>query len=101
MSQKNKPPDDGRRHMPKMKCPRCGGRAIDVANTSLRNTSVLTQLSDTYDADYILECPRCHCKLGLSINTGASVRTEASAVCTMMQNHKSYTANALTVPNSK
>ena len=101
MSQKNKPPDDGRRHMPKMKCPRCGGRAIDVANTSLRNASVLTQLSDTYDADYILECPRCHCKLALSINIDASVRSEESAVFTMIQNHKSYTANALTVPSSK
>ena len=49
--------DDGRRHMPKMKCPYGNHRFADVPDVALRNDSELKRLSEASDIDYILECP--------------------------------------------
>lgn len=59
--------DDGRRYMPKMKCPYGNHRFADVPDLALRNDSELKRLSEAANIDYILECPRCHQKVALSI----------------------------------
>lgn len=59
--------DDGRRYMPKLKCPYGNHRFADVPNVALRNNSELKRLSEIADADYILECPHCHQKVALCI----------------------------------
>ena len=59
--------DDGRRKMPKIKCPYGNHRFADVPNLSLRNGSELKKLSEASFIDYILECPHCHQKVALSI----------------------------------
>ena len=74
--------DDGRRYMPKMKCPYGNHRFADVPDLPLRNDSELKRLSEAANIDYILECPRCHQKVALSIrvlrtrSTNASITTE-------------------------
>lgn len=60
--------DDGRRHMPKLKCPYGNHRFADVPDVSLRNGSEPKRLSELSEADYIPECPRCHQKVDLCIN---------------------------------
>ena len=57
---------DKRRKMPKLKCPHCGGRCADVADTKLKNQSVLTK-TESEPADFMIECPRCHKLFGLYI----------------------------------
>lgn len=59
--------DDGRRKMPKMKCPYGNHRFADVADVMLRNDSELVKFSEGSDVDYVLECPHCHQKVGLYI----------------------------------
>ena len=59
--------DDGRRYMPKMKCPYGNHRFADVPDLALRNDSELKRLSEAANIDYFLECPRCHQKVALSI----------------------------------
>ena len=74
--------DDGRRYMPKMKCPYGNHRFADVPDLALRNDSELKRLSEAANIDYILECPRCHQTVALSIrvlrtrSTNASITTE-------------------------
>ena len=74
--------DDGRRYMPKMKCPYGNHRFADVPDLALRNDSELKRLSEAANIGYILECPRCHQKVALSIrvlrtrSTNASITTE-------------------------
>ena len=74
--------NDGRRMMPKMKCPYGNHRFADVPDLALRNDSELKRLSEAANIDYILECPRCHQKVALSIrvlrtrSTNASITTE-------------------------
>ena len=74
--------DDGRRYMSKMKCPYGNHRFADVPDLALRNDSELKRLSEAANIDYILECPRCHQKVALSIrvlrtrSTNASITTE-------------------------
>ena len=78
--------DDGRRAMPKLKCPLCGKRCADVADAKLRNKSVLKPLEVLPDADYIIECPHCHEPLALSIKdlrAPASVARESMSVSVM------------------
>ena len=64
MSTKN---NDGRRMMPKMKCPYGNHRFADVPDIALRNDSELKKLYEASNIDYILECPYCHQKVALSI----------------------------------
>ena len=66
--------DDGRRYMPKMKCPYGNHRFADVPDIALRNDSELKRLSDASAIDYILECPICHQKVALVIK---SLRTRS------------------------
>lgn len=68
--------DDGRRHMPKLKCPYGNHRFADVPDVALRNDSELKCLSEASDADYILECPRCHQKVALCIKSLHTRQTE-------------------------
>ena len=70
--------DDGRRYMPKLKCPYGNHRFADVPNVLLRNDSELKRLSDASDADYILECPHCHGKVALCIKSLHNRPTEPS-----------------------
>ena len=80
---KNNQTDDGRRAMPKLKCPLCGKRCVDVADAKLRNKSELKPLKVLPDADYIFECPHCHSPLALSIKnlrTSTSVKREKMSV---------------------
>ena len=68
--------DDGRRNMPKMKCPYGNHRFADVPDVALRNDSELKRLSEASDIDYILECPICHQKVALSIKALRTRPTE-------------------------
>ena len=68
--------DDGRRYMPKMKCPYGNHRFADVPDVALRNDSELKRLSEASDIDYILECPTCHQKVALSIKALRTRPTE-------------------------
>mgnify|MGYP005845053967 CR=1 FL=1 len=70
--------DDGRRYMPKMKCPYGNHRFADVPDLALRNDSELKRLSEAANIDYILECPRCHQKVALSIRVLRTRSTNAS-----------------------
>ncbi len=68
--------DDGRRYMPKLKCPYGNHRFADVPDVLLRNDSELKRLSEARNADYILECPRCHGKVALCIRSLHAKQTE-------------------------
>ena len=70
--------NDGRRFMPKLKCPYGNHRFGDVPDVALRNESVLTRLQDPADADFILECPHCHQKVALSIKLLHQIPTTAA-----------------------
>lgn len=59
--------DDGRRGMPKLKCPYGNHRFADVSDRDIRNDSMVFRLSEKPYADFILECPKCHQLVGLSI----------------------------------
>ena len=61
--------DDGRRYMPKLKCPYGNHRFADVPDVALRNDSELKRLSEASNIDYILECPNCHQKVALCIKS--------------------------------
>ena len=80
MERKQTQIDDGRRNMPKMRCPYCGSRLLDVSDAKLRNPSELKPLTSAGKADYVLECPKCKNALGLSIKTLHERRTENAEV---------------------
>ena len=61
--------DDGRRKMPKLKCPYCSKRFADVSSPSLRNESSLLKLQDVVNPQYIMECHNCHKKIALVIRS--------------------------------
>lgn len=54
--------DDTRRKMPKLKCPYCQKRVVDMATKELRNISALEKYEETNksELDIVLECPHCH-----------------------------------------
>lgn len=58
--------DDGRRRMPKLFCPTCGGRIIDARTKELRHMIRVVPLSDQ-TADYYLVCQNCRNTYGVSI----------------------------------
>ena len=47
--------DDGRRGMPKLKCPYGNHRFADVSDRDIRNDSIVFRLSEKPYADFILE----------------------------------------------
>lgn len=60
--------DDGRRHLPKMKCPYCYKRFGDLPNRELKNRSKLvTKDQIVISKDIVLQCPHCHNFVGLRI----------------------------------
>lgn len=59
--------DDGRRNMPKMRCPFCHARLLDVSDVQLKNQSELKPLIFADHPDYILKCPECKKDLALLI----------------------------------
>lgn len=72
--------DDGRRKMPKMRCPFCHARLLDVADAQLKNQSELLPLTAASHADYILECPACKNKIALSIKILHERQTVSSEI---------------------
>ena len=56
--------DDGRRHMPKSRCPYCDSRIVDSRTPTLKNS---LQLTITDSADYFIQCPKCKNIVGLTI----------------------------------
>ena len=69
--------DDGRRLMPKIKCPYCNKRLADVANSKLRNESMIARISDLPVIDFIFECPHCHKMVALNLKCLHRVSTPA------------------------
>ena len=60
---KNKPPDDGFRHMPKLRCPYGNHRFGDVPDVDFRNTVTLLKYENGRKYGYgdaIFICPVCH-----------------------------------------
>lgn len=58
--------DDGRRYMPKLKCPYCMGRAIDSRSATTKNAIELMAI-DSAHVDYVIICPKCKKPIGISI----------------------------------
>lgn len=51
--------DDGRRKMPKLKCPYCNKRVIDLPNKEFKNTFSLVKANDIEEFDAVLKCLHC------------------------------------------
>ena len=68
--------DDGRRHMPKSRCPYCDSRIVDSRTPTLKNS---LQLTITDSADYFIQCPKCKNIVGLTINLPDSLSIHAIA----------------------
>ena len=67
---KNAPPDDGYRHMPKLKCPYGNHRFADVPDKAFRNELELHRLKENEVLGYgdsILLCPKCQQPVVLSV----------------------------------
>ena len=67
---KNAPPDDGCRHMPKLKCPYGNHRFADVPDVDFRNVLELRKLKEFESLGYgdsILLCPKCQKPVVLSV----------------------------------
>ena len=57
--------DDGRRKMPKLKCPHCNKRVIDLPNKELKNNCTLIKTNEICKDDIILKCLHCGKIIGL------------------------------------
>lgn len=51
--------DDGRRKMPKLKCPYCNKRVCDLPNTALKNSCTLIETNEIGEDDIVLKCLHC------------------------------------------
>ena len=58
--------NDGRKNMPKSRCPYCDSRVVDSRTPTLKNSLELTV---TDSADYFIQCPKCRNIVGLIIKT--------------------------------
>ena len=58
--------NDGRRNMPKSRCPYCDSRVVDSRTPTLKNSLELTV---TESADYFIQCPKCRNIIGLTFKT--------------------------------
>ena len=56
--------NDGRKNMPKSRCPYCDSRVVDSRTPTLKNSIELTV---TDSADYFIQCPKCRNIIGLTI----------------------------------
>ena len=83
---KNKPPDDGFRHMPKLRCPYGNHRFGDVPDVDFRNTVTLLKYEhgQTYGyGDAIFICPVCHQRAVVHIKSvRGQVKVLSSAIAT-------------------
>ena len=83
---KNKPPDDGFRHMPKLRCPYGNHRFGDVPDVDFRNT--VTILKYEHDRSYgygdaIFICPVCHQRAVVHLKSvRGQVKVLSSAIAT-------------------
>ena len=76
-------PDDGRRHMAKLKCPVCGKRVIDFSDTALRRESALCEYTKARgDVDMVITCPNraCGADIAVCIKTLHQPRTNYVSV---------------------
>ena len=55
--------NDGRKKMPKSRCPYCDSRVVDSRTPTLKNSLELT-VNDS--ADYFIKCPKCRNIIGLT-----------------------------------
>ena len=55
--------NDGRKKMPKSRCPYCDSRVVDSRTPTLKNSLELTV---TDSADYFIQCPKCRNIIGLT-----------------------------------
>ena len=74
--------DDGRRNMPKLRCPHCRSRLLDVSDAKLKNQSELKPLTFADHPDYVLKCPECKKDLALLIKSLHERRTENAVSAT-------------------
>ena len=51
--------DDGRRKMPKLKCPYCDKRVADLPSKDIKNISNLVKENEIEDNDIVLKCMHC------------------------------------------
>ena len=58
--------NDGRKKMPKSRCPYCDSRVVDSRTPTLKN---LLELTVTDSADYFIQCPKCRNIIGLTLKT--------------------------------
>jgi uncharacterized protein with PIN domain len=58
--------NDGRKKMPKSRCPYCDSRVVDSRTPTLKNSLELTV---TDSADYFIQCPKCRNIIGLTFKT--------------------------------
>ena len=58
--------DDGRKNMPKSRCPYCDSRVVDSRTPTLKNS---LELTITDSADYFIQCPKCKNIVGLTIKS--------------------------------
>lgn len=58
---------DGRKYLPKLKCPYCFKRFGDLPNTELKNKSKLVVNEQILKDDIVLQCPHCYKIVGLRI----------------------------------
>ena len=61
---------DGRKSMPKIKCPYCRKRIADLPNKEYKNAAIVKKYSaEMTEGDaIILECPHCHEFVSFQIN---------------------------------
>ena len=55
--------NDGRKNMPKSRCPYCDSRVVDSRTPTLKNSLELTV---TDSADYFIQCTKCRNIIGLT-----------------------------------
>ena len=71
MSKSQSRHDDGRRNMPKLKCPVCGKRVIDFADVDIRRQSELLEYrfaeTNDRDIDMVIRCPNALCGADLAV----------------------------------
>lgn len=58
--------DDGRRSYPKIRCPLCGGRAVDARNAALSRAIELVSFASS-DHEYVIICPQCKKPIGVRL----------------------------------
>jgi len=57
--------DDGRRNMPKHKCPYCGKRTIDVGSKELWRDMEISKFDDKIHFDMVINCSICKGPIGI------------------------------------